>query len=323
MVSATLTLGGTGCSDDGVAPPPGTPAATIENIWPNEDGRSWSYSNLTRGWEFTFFDSTFIYPDSTDVPPAPDLDDLFDLIDDPPLPDTFETMASEYRLTFNGETTTLSGVTAQNLESEIVLPAPAAEAPSPRTNRFMVLLAAARPDLGLRLQSPWIPGDLAPADTIFEPVPADPLFLHGGAWEKTEEWIGTYGDIDTLLAWKFLETELSPGHEFTFQLVPSLANNVFLHARVRRLTSVQTPVGTFEKALELVYMVDFGLSIFSTVFQPDNVFMRMITYGNVIYAPTAGPVMSYERFLVPVGETLGDGAGDTTLELIGIQAGNP
>ena len=105
-----------GCGDDddnGGGPPPGTPV-TLETVWPNEDGRGWLYAGLTRlGWESDLLDSVYIFPDSASVPDAPDLVDIYPLIDNPPLPDTFAIASSEFELEFDGEITTQSGVTGK------------------------------------------------------------------------------------------------------------------------------------------------------------------------------------------------------------------
>jgi hypothetical protein len=308
-----------GCSDDG-----GTRTgitATLENIWPNEDGRSWTYAGLARGgWEDDLRDSAYVFPDSASVPPAPDFLDIIPLIDNPPLPDAFGTRETEYGLTFDGQTTTQSGVTAQNLVEELDSPASAPGAHA----RFLALLAAARPDLRPRLRALGAP--VARFSTLadtFEFVPPGPLLIHGGAWEKTEEWIGTYGDRDTLLAWQFLRDDLTPGSSFTFPLVPSIANDASLNVLVRRLVTVKTPVGTFENALDVVYVASFGVARYGTVFQPDFTgYSRWVAYGNVIYVPTVGPVFTYEKPLAPVGEDgVGLGVGDFTYELTGVQAG--
>jgi hypothetical protein len=82
---------------------------------------------------------------------------------------------------------------------------------------------------------------------------------------------------------------------------------------------VETPAGTFVRALEVVYEVDYG--IIEAALGPPG-FRRVIAYGKVIYAPTLGPVALWERDLVPVG-TAGPGIGliQRELSLQGVRAG--
>ena len=303
-----------GCGDD-PAPPAGTP---LEILWPNEDGRSWTYDLSTEFWEFDFLDPEYVYDTPAQVPDAPNLGSLFPLIDEPTTPDSTATFETWYRLEFNGDITTRSGVTAQNLVETRgdghLKGAPDLARGSAMGSGFLATLAAVRPEL--------FPGTQTTG--VFDPsshpsVGLDPLFLHGGAWQRTEDWIGNYGDLDALPSWRFLEGDPLPGSKFTFQLVPQLADDVFLHAVVRAEVNIETPVGTFTNAFDAVYMVDYGISI-----TPDFLgFYREISFGNIVYAPTVGPVKSYERFRVTVGEQLGDGFGHLTLDLIGIQAGDP
>jgi hypothetical protein len=177
---------------------------------------------------------------------------------------------------------------------------------------FLERLRIARPDLGDEIRT--LCPDLGASD---QPgTPPAPIMIHGGAWEKTDLWIGTYGDIDTLLAWKFLEADLTSGHEFTHQLIPSLTNDAFLHCRVLGRTVVRSPAGHFWRALECIYIVEYGPF---EVQGPSGPFgwWQFYDYGRVIYVPEIGPVYGYERTLIAVGETIGIGYGDIEVELTG------
>jgi hypothetical protein len=280
---------------------------TIDNIWPNEDETAWSFDY---NWDEDFYWSMVTYPDSNDVPPLPDWDEISDLLEMPLLGDSVISAVATYRMAFNGLRTAGGGVTAQNLEETIdILPSGAAPTVVKVSAEYEFLrrLRIARPDLAVKFSN---------AAQLEEPEQRisarDPLLIHGGVWEKTSRRIGTYGDVDRLLAWKFLTDELRPGSEFSHQLVPDLADDVYLHCRIERRLTVETAEGEVAKAIECLYLVDFGVSrTFSPSGNPEE-YARPIIYGSVIYAPTVGPVYSHER---PLADTT-DLIGISDLELI-------
>jgi hypothetical protein len=152
-----------------------------------------------------------------------------------------------------------------------------------------------RPDLRPRI-APY----LDPEPTVTGEI-LRPLILHGGAWEKTADWIGTYGELDRLLAWKYLTNDLRKGHEFEHQLVPSLASTVYLRARVLGTTTLETPAGRYTNAIEVFYVIDYGWS--TATDESGNLlgYSRSVGYGSIHYAPGVGPIQSYERVLVNFG----------------------
>jgi hypothetical protein len=128
-----------------------------------------------------------------------------------------------------------------------------------------------------------------------------PQFLFGYIWELTDDHIGTYGDLDLELAWKFLESNIDPGHEFTHQLVPALTDDVFLLVRMLPRATVMTPNGTFGKCVRGLYVVDYG--VLAMLDGPEHVmgYYRPFDYGVISYAGGYGPVAEYERQLGSVG----------------------
>ena len=304
------------CSDDPSGPfvrwtnnSPGITGAvpTIDNIWPNEDKTEWSFDYT---WDEDLFWSMVTYPDANDVPPLPDWEEISELLETPLIGDSVVSAHGTYRMTFNGTATAGGGVTAQNLEESFEFN-PAGAAPVVVTcsaeREFYRRLRIARPDLAAKLPTAKLEEE--PGQRI---TASDPLLIHGGVWEKTTRWIGTYGDIDELLAWKFLTDELRPGNEFVHQLIPSLADDVFLHCRIERELTVETNEGDVAKAIECLYLVDLGVS---PVFNPggnQGEYARPIIYGSVIYAPNVGPVYCHER---PFADTT-DLIGMSDLELV-------
>ncbi len=317
------------CGEDtpvGTTPPPDP---TLENLWPNDDGRSWTYALQPRLWEIPTFT---VYDSVSQVPPVT-LDDVEALVLSHPIGANVVPDSGLFRLVFDDSLVTGSGARGQNLREELYVPLPPLAAGSGETNAggwteaahshttFLQRLARARPDLSPRLAATYPELAALRASGTTAPPRLDavwsPLLLHGGAFEKTSEYIGNYGELDLLLAWKYLEKSLSPGHEFTHQLVPVLTDDVFLHARVRAPRTVQGPAGVFEKALEVLYLVDYGIGTVTDSQGTEVGFTRLFDYGWILYAPTIGPVGGYERSIVGVGDPPNTGVGDIRYDLIG------
>jgi hypothetical protein len=307
-ISAMLVLF-FGCSNDEcVQCPPVVPVPTIDNIWPNADKMAWTYAYEQREWG----GEATIYPTRDDIPdvPLPKWSEIFDLVEEHAPKEPFTTVSSEYRLRFDGLTTTESGVTAQNLVMEFLTTGAEDTKTVSRTFDLKQVIAARQVSLNR------VPPD-------FDQVPSWPHLIHGGAWEKTPQWIGTYGDLSEELAWKFLASDLSPGSEFSFPLTSTLTEGPVLHGRVHREVTVETKVGTFARALDCLYIVDLGILTVLDLEGGVAGYIRQFEYGRVIYAPTIGPVYGYERWGVEPGSPPSDGFSDITLSLVGLSnAGN-
>jgi hypothetical protein len=233
---------------------------------------------------------------------------------------------------FNGIKTTQSGAVGQNLETRIVEDvgigpvtariATAQIAAAAVPPGFLRALSVARPDLSRKLAAKWGPLiRTASASAVASIDP--PNFLFGYAWEKTSEYIGSYGDLNTQLAWKYLVADLRPGSSFVMQLVPDLANDVFLYARVLPGKSSSTEFGTFRNVVRVLYMIDFGVGTQTDDDGNSLGYFRVYSYGTVDYAPGVGPVASYERDLVQPGRPLDPGIYDLNIGLVATEAGAP
>jgi len=198
---------------------------------------------------------------------------------------------------FDGMITTQSGVTAQNLADEFFLE------DALGTKRFEPTNKMPNGPYG-------IPGGSVQILDV-------PNLIHGGVWEKTTEWIGIYNDLSSRLAWKFLPEDITVGSEFSYQLIPEFTDHTFLHGRVHRQFDVETEIGTFEKALDCLYILDWGISAVSDIQGQIVGYIRTFDYGRVIFAPTIGPVYSYERWTVEPGTPPTPGLADFTTSLIG------
>jgi len=301
----------------------------LSNIWPNDDGRSWTYRIQQREWSESFIPR--LYPTADQVPPVPSLTDIAGLLRRHPIGENPVLSSAGYRMQFNGIKTTLSGAVGQNLETTILEEAGpvatsrivSAAAPA----QLLHAISVARPDLAAKIAARWpsafrtesvaTPGAAAVAALAIQ----SPTFLSGYAWEKTNEYIGSYGDLNTDLAWKYLVADLKPGSSFSMQLVPDLASDIFLHARVLRDRASITDAGAFRRALSVLYVVDFGVSAGTDADGNVTGYFRVYSYGTVDYVPGVGPVASYERALVSPGLPLDPGMYDQTIRLAATTSG--
>jgi hypothetical protein len=245
------------------------------------------------------------------------LDHIVDLLDNHPIGTHVHSQRGIYRMRFDGDSTNPAGVTAQALRDTAYfagLAIPKKETPGTRGLLVGGVIPRGRSLSDILVESRF-PG---------EPFVEYPTLIHGGVWEKNTEWIGTYClnvfPVDTLLCWKFLEADLAPGSQFAFEQIQHIAQDDFyfrsMHCRVVRQADIQVGGRLYANALECVYLVDYGLAkVCCTATCSSIGWCRPYDYGVVIYAPTVGPVYSYERRSVEAGNDESTGAGDKTLFL--------
>ncbi len=299
----------TGCDDDedSCINCPKT-NATLENIWPNADLTSWTYDYQTREWEGNYT----IYSTSQEAAakPLPGWKTIFNLVQSRTPKTPFAATDHVYGMEFIGTATTHGGLTVQELTiSTDVMNGESAAAGTPALTRR---LYDARPDLREKILASL--GGSAAADMVAAAAEW-PLFVHGGPWEKTSAYIGTYSSFADRLGWKFLTNKLYVGAEFSYQLYPDLAEDLVLCCRVYRTTTITTSAGTFERALDCLYILDYGVTTVMDIYGDPIGFVRTFDYGRVIYVPNVGPVYDYERWGVQPGNPPSDGFLDITLEL--------
>lgn len=93
-------------------------------------------------------------------------------------------------------------------------------------------------------------------------------------------------------------------------------HDVFMHCKVLRQADIQVDGHLYANALECVYRVDYlPAKVCCTATCSIIGWCRLYDYGAVVYAPTVGPVYSYERVLVEAGNDKSTGVGDKTLFL--------
>jgi hypothetical protein len=236
---------------------------TIETYWPHEDGRQWTYDQR----------SEQLWP-------------------------TGELVDTHARLFFDGTTTAAGGIAAQFLNGSVAsLPARArssGDAPVEVADPFLRRLWLARPDLR--------PGILSTAAA--QPCPHtgvagwDALLLSGRfAYLQTASEAAAWRcDLESTQSWLWLTSNLSPGSTASLQLVPDLADDVYLDITVVGTGEFTVPAGTFQDCLHVAYVIDYGLSQCTDEFGYPVGTVRDKTTGYVRYAPGVGPIESYEEF---------------------------
>jgi hypothetical protein len=289
-----------GCDEDSdCVNCPGTGSATLDNIWPNPDSASWTYNHTFREWdgEFTMYPTLEAVPDD----PLPSWSEVFTYLESNVPPAATMTEAGTMTLTFDGETPIAAGLTAQNLVQEVVLGSVTGHSTASSRGRLYGTLGSEG--------KPRLPG--------FSPTaPERPLFLHGGAWKKTSSGIVMYGRFNEPPSWIYLPSNLRVGAHFSVQILPDIAPDVVLRGTVYRQITVETEIGTFKEALDCLYILDYGISAAIDLQGEVFGYFRTIGMGRVIYAPTIGPIHSYERLGVEPGDTLSAGLADVTEELV-------
>lgn len=271
------------CAAPAIAQPP-----TMAQVWPNDDGRSWTYDQH--------------YEDYQGAP-----------------------LDNQLRLIFDGTTTAPTGIATQYLRQQLVSgPAIAsllAGAPVAVSRRDPLLNAVwmARPDLRARIdqvaaESPC-PGD--------HPAGGYALLLGGEfAWLRSATDVSAWRcNLANTRSWQWLTSDLSIGSTFTLQLIPDLTSNVFLHGTVAAIVDANVPAGIFKDCVEVDYVIDYGQSECTDQEGNPLGLYRSETRGYVRYAPDVGPVESAEQF-IPSAEGVscgpwgvGEPVSLTTMEL--------
>ena len=124
-----------------------------------------------------------------------------------------------------------------------------------------------------------------------------PLLLHDGYFMKNAINIQMWQPSWNHPTWTYLTSDLGVGATFTQQLIPEIADDVFLHGTVSDIdATVSTIAGTFEHAVKMTYRIEYGWGDGL----PDGTMarFRMETIGHVHYVPDVGPVDLREEFML-------------------------
>lgn len=229
---------------------------SLDSLWPNEDGLRWTYDGY--------------YEEN--VP-------------------GFELSADfTATLTFDG-TNGIGGQTAQNLIGRVDGDVVSKTAARPSgLGPLEARLWHARPDLRPALVARATKAvDFWPF-SILHPADGNIGFL------KTESEIGDWRDDIAARSWLYVVEPIDVGPNFTLQLIPDLADNVFLYGAVAE-AEVTVTVGswTFDRAWVLEYTIDQGETTITD--EGGNVLgtQRWESTGSVTFVSGVGPVAMDEQ----------------------------
>jgi len=255
---------------------------TLENAWPNEDGREWVYD--ARGWESPQLKMP-IFPTLEEVPGVPTLDELLATLPDLSEPGG-ELSPALYRVRFHGRGQTDTGAEGQVLESKFA----DGEWRSNLPNPLLVHLAGVRPELfGAELQK------YKKADPFW------PLFIDYGIWIRTPEFISFLNDLDQEPRFWLLEGDLQEGHRWSVAPIPSVAEDVVLHGQVLDTPRSKSYFGNRTSGPSVVrvfYLIDQGIHRGRDDEGSPTGYARSLLYAVVDYEANVGPVYFREFHLV-------------------------
>ena len=298
LVMATFVVAG--CDDDDdcpSSPEMSEHQATIDNVWPHANGNGWQYeqTNKLYTWEPQLYDT------AADVPALPDQAVLYAALGTAVENAAADSIDGTYSLTFVDSVTTMSGVTAQHLVEDLQTTPPVRA----DLDRLAKLLPPPLRKLGLARQ------DLRPALIRQYGLPADfwsiltatsrdlaldaPMFLGGGAWEQIEAGIFGYGDLNQDHSWIYLLADLETGSTFQMQLVPMLADDVFLYGKIWSHGPETVSGQAYPEVVECFYAIDMGVQNVVDEFGNSEGYTRTYFYGVIDFVPGLGPVFAHER----------------------------
>ena len=186
-------------------------------------------------------------------------------------------------------TTVTPGGTAQNLLAHHEPIYSTRLATAPELPSLLAAVWRARPDLRQDIESRY--GSTG-RDSYWWPT-----FLHDGYFLKSVTGILMWQDAWAHPTWTYLEDDLSVGAGFTFQLLPELADDVFLHGTVAAVdATVSTTAGVFTGAVRMDYVIDYGVR--QATDEQGNLIgtVHPETRGHVHYVPGVGPVDMLEMY---------------------------
>ncbi len=183
-----------------------------------------------------------------------------------------------------------AGGTAQVLYGEHMVPAKAR--PGTANDPLLAALWRARPDLRAAIEA-------RSGRSLDEATFWWPILLHNGYFMKSSTNIQMWQADWNHATWTYLTDDLTVGATFTQQLIPELADNVFLHGTVEAIdATVATLAGTYEHAVRIGYVIDYGWGdVVDLNTQQVIGRARSETRGHVHFVPGVGPVEMLEDFI--------------------------
>jgi len=245
---------------------------TMSQLWPNSDGLTWIYLQH--------------YEDFTDTV----------LVD------------NRTRIYLDGTVTAPTAIDAQYLHQDVLgTTGPATVLESTVRDPFLRLLWKARPDLRAKIVH-------ATENAACPETGPDGIYavLLGGefAFRKTPDEIAAWRcNLADTRAWIWLVSNLTIGNTFTLQLVPDLADDIFLRGTVAANEPIVVPAGSFDSSIRVDYVIDYGeVDCVDDIGNPTGTF-HSNTQGHIHFVPDIGPVESSEDFIPFAQVTTGTCAG--------------
>jgi len=195
--------------------------------------------------------------------------------------------SGDARLYFDG-TDAMTGAVVQRLFGETMPDATPRGAAPEALPAFLRTLWSVRPELRARLDG------LATRTGSYWPFVLLPDFVgnaSGVGFLETPDYLGGWRDMLADWSWWYLTDELSEGATFELQLIPDLADDVFLRGEIRTLEgSVTTVSETYDNAVIVDYEVDYGVSTIIDDMEQELGTFQSFHRGHVAYVPGVGPV---------------------------------
>jgi hypothetical protein len=124
------------------------------------------------------------------------------------------------------------------------------------------------------------------------------LVIHDAALVRiADDEIAAYRDAPAMRSWIYLLPDPMAGQTFHIQLIPDLADSVFLDGRVIGHADISTPAGSFTGTARVHYDIDYGWTdVLDPLGQPIGRY-RARTHGEMFWAGGVGPVLARETFV--------------------------
>lgn len=283
------------CNDDDECttcpPPAGAPQPTMANIWPHADGTAWTYDIEYR--ELTPLPTVDVKEGE-----IPTMEELHAALQAPLEGEIVTEEDGLYRLAFDGMVTTESGAEGQNVVETFYteLYGEVKNSGQGGADPFFAAIARSRPDLREALIT------RCGFDEKYLETISPPMFMGGYAFSAEDEGYYSFGDLDQNHSWVYLEGDLSVGSEFSMQLVPMLADDIWLYGRIWSVQDRTIGGKLVENVLECMYLIDMGEAAVTD--EGGNVIGTYYPYfyGVTFFGPEIGPLAGIERRInEPVG----------------------
>jgi hypothetical protein len=254
-----------------------------------------------------------------DDAPIPSMEVLHDFLEAPMIGVVMDEAEGLYRLGFDGVVTTESGATGQMVAETFFIDPDDYTKSSADVDPVLAMVWQARPDL-----RPVMAARYGMTEKAVEQIIMAPYFLGGYAFAYEDSGYFGYGDLDQNHSWVYLEGDLSVGSEFSLQLVPGLADDIWLYGRIWGVGDLTVNGIAYENVLECMYVVDMGIQTATDESGEVIGTSHNYMYGNSFFETELGPVAGTERRVLgpdPILQEGGPTLFEYVLDLVGVTYG--